>query len=82
MKFSEIIDQASALLQDSGRITYRALKREFDLDDDALEDLKAELIKARSDFALDDQDSDMRPEALLGARELAVDKDGRWGHHP
>ena len=47
MKFSEIVKEASALLQDSGRITYRALKREFDLDDDALEDLKAELIKAR-----------------------------------
>ena len=47
MKFSEIVKEASALLQDSGRVTYRALKREFDLDDDALEDLKAELIKAR-----------------------------------
>ncbi len=31
MKFSEIIDQASALLQRKGRITYRSLKREFDL---------------------------------------------------
>jgi class 3 adenylate cyclase/tetratricopeptide (TPR) repeat protein len=44
MKFSEVIEQASTLLQQKGRITYRSLKREFDLDEDALEDLKFELI--------------------------------------
>src|SRR5262245_34943311 len=44
MKFSEVVEQASALLQRKGRITYRALKREFNLADDALEDLKFELI--------------------------------------
>ncbi len=47
MKFSEIIDQASELLQRKGRITYRSLKREFDLDDEALEDLKYELTKGQ-----------------------------------
>ena len=45
MKFSEIVEHASALLQRKGRITYGALKREFDLDDDALADLKDELIE-------------------------------------
>src|SRR5262245_50869126 len=44
MKFSEIVKQAVALLQESGRITYRTLKREFALDEEALEDLKCELI--------------------------------------
>ena len=44
MKFSEVVEQASALLQRKGRITYRTLKREFHLEDDALEDLKFELI--------------------------------------
>src|SRR6476660_735937 len=44
MKFSEVVEQASALLQRKGRITYRALKREFTLEDDALADLKFELI--------------------------------------
>ena len=44
MKFSEIIDQASALLQRKGRITYRSLKLEFDLDDEQLDVLKEELI--------------------------------------
>lgn len=46
MKFSEVVNQARALLRSKGRITYRALKREFDLDDEALEDLKEELIEA------------------------------------
>ena len=46
MKFSEIVKEAKGLLQSKGRITYRALKREFDLDDEALEDLRDELIEA------------------------------------
>ncbi|HXG22487.1 MAG TPA: adenylate/guanylate cyclase domain-containing protein [Methylomirabilota bacterium] len=46
MKFSEVVEQARALLQRKGRITYRALQREFALDDQALEDLKDELIDA------------------------------------
>ena len=44
MKFSDIIDQASALLQRKGRMSYRALKVEFDLTDDLLDILKEELI--------------------------------------
>jgi class 3 adenylate cyclase/predicted ATPase len=47
MKFSEIVKQAVTLLQESQRVTYRALKREFNLDDEALEDLKSELIDGR-----------------------------------
>src|SRR5262249_32319123 len=34
-------------LQQDKRITYRALKRQFDLDDAYLEDLKAEIIQAK-----------------------------------
>ena len=44
MKFSDIIDQASALLQRKGRLMYRSLKLEFDLDDEQLDVLKEELI--------------------------------------
>ena len=47
MKFSETVDQASALLERTGRVSYRALQRDFDLDEDTLEDLKAELIDIR-----------------------------------
>jgi hypothetical protein len=46
VKFSEVVNQASALLHSKSRITYHALKREYDLDDAALEDLKEELIEA------------------------------------
>jgi len=47
MTFEELLDQAIALLQRRGHVTYRALKRQFDLDDDYLEDLKAELLKGQ-----------------------------------
>ena len=47
MKFHEVIEQVMALLQREGRMSYRALKREFDLDDEYLEDLKEELIVAK-----------------------------------
>src|SRR5215475_9778655 len=44
MNFYSVVDQAIALLRQRGRVTYRALKRQFALDDDALEDLTEELI--------------------------------------
>ena len=47
VKFYEVVNQIVALLQREGRVSYRALKREFDLDDDFLEDLKAELIETK-----------------------------------
>jgi hypothetical protein len=46
MKFSEIVKQAVILLRESQRITYRALKLEFDLNEEQLTALKEELIKA------------------------------------
>jgi predicted ATPase/class 3 adenylate cyclase len=47
MKFSEVVAQTIAWLQREERVSYRALKREFDLDDETLEDLKAELIEVK-----------------------------------
>ena len=44
MKFSDVVEQARTLLQRAGKITYRTLKREFDLDEEALADLKDELL--------------------------------------
>ena len=44
MNFYSVVDQAIALLRQRGRVTYRALKRQFDLDDEALADLTEELI--------------------------------------
>ena len=47
MGFYEVLDQAVALLRQRGRVTYRALKREFNLDDACLEDLKDKLVNAQ-----------------------------------
>jgi class 3 adenylate cyclase len=44
MTFEEILDQAIAMLERRRRLTYSTLKRQFQLDDAALEDLKDELI--------------------------------------
>src|SRR6266511_1291299 len=41
MTFDAILAQVVDLLQRQGRVSYRALKRRFGLDDDYLEDLKA-----------------------------------------
>jgi class 3 adenylate cyclase/predicted ATPase len=44
MDFYELLDRIIELLQQRGRVTYRALKRQFNLDDEMIEDLKEELI--------------------------------------
>ena len=44
MTFEEILDQAIAMLQRRGRLTYGTLKRQFQLDGEALDDLKDEMI--------------------------------------
>jgi class 3 adenylate cyclase len=46
MDFYAILDQVVALLRQRQHVTYRALKRQFALDDDALADLTAELLYA------------------------------------
>src|SRR5262252_7430051 len=47
MTFEDILDQAIAMLQRRGRLTYSTLKRQFQLDDAALDDLKNELIEGQ-----------------------------------
>jgi tetratricopeptide (TPR) repeat protein len=47
MTFDEILTQVPELLRRDGRVSYRALKRRFDLDEEYLEDLKAEIIQAK-----------------------------------
>ena len=47
MDFYAVLDEVLELLQRHKRVTYRALKRQFGLDDAYLEDLKAEIIEAR-----------------------------------
>jgi hypothetical protein len=47
MTFEEILDQAIAMLQRRGRLTYGTLKRQFQLDDASLDDVKHELVEGQ-----------------------------------
>src|SRR6516162_6504948 len=55
MTFEEVLDQAIAMLQRRGRLTYRTLKLHFHLDDEHLEALKDELIYGQR-VAVDEDD--------------------------
>src|SRR5215475_5456491 len=46
MTFDEVLDQVRELLQQRGRVTYRALKLRYQLDDEVLAGVTDELIKA------------------------------------
>ena len=45
--FDEVLAQVIDLLRREGRVAYRVLKRRFALDDEYIEDLKADLIDAK-----------------------------------
>jgi hypothetical protein len=62
MTFDEILTQALDLLQRQRRLSYRVLKRRFDLDDTYLEDLKVEIIQVQR--LARDEDSAVLAEAL------------------
>ena len=47
MTFDEILAQIIEQLRRQGRVSYGAIKRRYDLDDDYLEDLKVELVEAQ-----------------------------------
>ena len=53
MDFYEMLDRVLILLHQHGRASYRALKRQFDVDDAYLEDLKNELLYTQSDVVED-----------------------------
>src|SRR5215510_7699163 len=44
--FNDILSQTITMLQQHGRVSYRALKRQFAVDDDYLEDLKEAILFA------------------------------------
>jgi hypothetical protein len=47
MDLYAVLDQVLELLHQRGRVTYNALKRQFELDDACLQDLKDEIIEAQ-----------------------------------
>jgi hypothetical protein len=54
MTFEELLDQVLALLQRRGRVTYRVVQRQFDLDDGSLADVQEALLNAHPDLVADD----------------------------
>ena len=55
MEFYDILNQVLTLLEREKRVSYRALKRQFSIDDDYIEDLKTEIIDAKR-LAIDEDD--------------------------
>ena len=72
MKFSEVVAQTLTWLQRDGRVSYRALKREFDLDDEFVEDLKTEIIEAKR-LAVDENGK-----ILVWIGERGNGEKGKW----
>jgi hypothetical protein len=68
MTFDEHLEQLIALLQREGRITYRALKRRLNIEDDYLADLTAEIIDAKRLAA----DEDGKVLVWTGLRQFQV----------
>src|SRR5262247_2791252 len=68
MTFDELLTQIRELLQREQRLSYRALKVRFQLDDDHLEALKEELIYAKR-LAVDE---DGRVLVWTGAADMAA----------
>lgn len=68
LSFDELLNAVHTLLQAEQRVAYRTLKRKFDLNDDDIEDLKAELIDAKR-VAVDENDKVL---VLAGAAEDGV----------
>src|SRR5215471_5716978 len=69
MTFEEILDQALAMVQRRGRVTYRTLKLQFALDDEQLATLKDELLYSQPHVV----DEAGRGLLWTGARERPTD---------
>ena len=71
MTFEEVLDQAIAMLQRRGRLTYRTLQRQFQLDDAALDDLKDEILYGQR-LAVDEDGRVLVWTGIAGATAPAV----------
>jgi len=67
MTFDEILAQVLDLLQREQRLSYRAIKVRFGLDDDHLEALKDEIIEAKQLAVEDLHWSDTETQVLLAS---------------
>src|SRR5712692_6849582 len=82
MDFVAVVDQVIALLRQRGRVAYRTLKRQFQLDDEALADLKFELIDSQR-LATDEQGTELVWTGAAAASPVApADSLGTAGGQP
>ena len=65
MTFEEIVDRAIDMIQRRGQVSYRMIKRQFDLDDAVFEDLKDEILYSRPQIV----DDEGRGFAWMGGAE-------------
>src|SRR5215813_8483128 len=76
--FVAVLDQVIALLRQRGRLTYSTLKRQFQLDDAALEDVKNELIEGQR-LAVDERGNVL---VWTGAPSVTVSTDAAAAGSP
>src|SRR5262247_683667 len=76
MTFEEILDQAIAMLQRRGRLTYGTLKRQFQLDDAA-----REVLHARSAMEGERKQVTVLFADLKGSMELLADREPEEARH-
>jgi len=73
MTFKETLAQVREVLEREGRVAYRILKRRFELSDEDLEDLKADLIAAKRVAVNEDG------QVLVWVGEGGKGEKGKWG---
>ena len=78
MTFDEMLDQIREMLQHEGRVSYRALKRRFTINDEYIDDLKAELIDAKH-LAVDE---DGKVLVWVGETPVLSSESRAARHHP
>ena len=71
MDFVAVVDQVIVLLRQRGRLTYSTIKRQFQLNEAALEDVKNELIEGQR-LAVDERGNVL---VWTGAPEVTVSTD-------
>lgn len=76
MTYDELLAQVVELLQRDKRVAYRVLKRRFGLDDEYVDDLKADLIKAKR-LALDEDG-----EVLVWVGDRSPEPEGQRTNFP
>jgi class 3 adenylate cyclase len=84
MNLLEVISQVRSFLEQNGRVSYRVLRRQFELDDETLEELKEELIDVQQ-VAVDEggrvlawvggEQQDDRADAAVSSQAAAPERD-------